>query len=165
MWFTLLLKQYRIVSWDTFFFSCNCSKCTLLEWSIITTKKLRITFDYDVLYPSTNALFNYELRAFEYAETQCCTFFDLGVQQMLNILIAKYSKHLLKDMLYQNLKTYSLTLFHFICSFTLNFNESYSFWSYTFSVSFAYLSYVCTNQSMTQRLQSRKSHSEKLTFI
>jgi len=44
--------------------------------------------------------------------------------------------------------------------FTLNFNETYSFWSYVFSISFAYMSYVCTNQSMTQRLQSCKNQSD-----
>jgi len=50
--------------------------------------------------------------------------------------------------------------------FTPNFNETYSFWSYTFSISFAYMFYVCTNQSMTQRLQSCKNHSDaKKTLI
>jgi len=50
--------------------------------------------------------------------------------------------------------------------FTPNFNETYSFWSYTFSISFAYMAYVCTNQSMTQRLQSCKNHSDaKKTLV
>ena len=53
------------------------------------TKKFCFTFDFDITYPSTNALFHCELRAFEYAKAQSCTFFDFGVQQMLNKLIAK----------------------------------------------------------------------------
>ena len=35
------------------------------------TKKFCFTFDFDITYPSTNALFQCESRAFEYAETQC----------------------------------------------------------------------------------------------
>jgi len=44
--------------------------------------------------------------------------------------------------------------------FKPNLQETYSFWSYTFGVSFAYMSYVGTNQSMTQRLQSCKNKSD-----
>ena len=45
-------------------------------------------------------------------------------------------------------------------SFTFNLNETYTFYSYIFGTSFAYLSYFCTNQSIAQRLQSCKNKSD-----
>ena len=50
------------------------------------------TLVFDITYPLPNALVQCKLRAFEYAETQFCTFFDFGVQQMLKILIAKLTR-------------------------------------------------------------------------
>jgi len=44
--------------------------------------------------------------------------------------------------------------------FSLNLNQTYTFWSYIFGITFAYMSYVCTNQSMTQRLQSCKNQTD-----
>ena len=43
-------------------------------------------------YLSPNSLVHCKLRASEYAKIQSCTFFDFGVQQMLKILIVKWTK-------------------------------------------------------------------------
>ena len=52
----------------------------------------RFTWVINRIYLSPNALVHYKLRASEYAEIQSCIFFDFGVQQMLKILIAKWTK-------------------------------------------------------------------------
>jgi len=44
--------------------------------------------------------------------------------------------------------------------FSLNLNETYTFYSYVFGISFSYIYYVCTNQSMTQRLQSCQNQAD-----
>ena len=49
---------------------------------------------------------------------------------------------------------------YFYNSFNLNFNETYTFYSYVFGISFSYIYYVCTNQSMTQRLQSCQNQGD-----
>ena len=44
------------------------------------------------------------MRAFEYEETQSCAFFDFGVQQMLNILRAKWTKPFVEGYVISNTK-------------------------------------------------------------
>ena len=54
--------------------------------------KFGLSLVFYITYPSPNALIQCKLRAFEYAEIQYCFFFDFGVQQMLKILIEKWTK-------------------------------------------------------------------------
>jgi len=47
-----------------------------------------------------------------------------------------------------------------IFNFNIDLRETYTFYSYVFGVSFAYIYYLCLNQSMTQRLQSCRNRAD-----
>ena len=82
----------KIVSYcflEHFFFSLGIAPNQVFKVKIATTNKLHFSLDFDITYPSKNALYHSKLRALKYVETQSCNFFDFGIQQKLNILIAK----------------------------------------------------------------------------
>ena len=75
-----------------FYFFRDSSIYTIYTVTFTTTNKFHFALVFDITYPPTYALFQCKLRASEYKDTQLASFFDFGVQQMLEILLAKWTK-------------------------------------------------------------------------